>query len=539
MLLTFTRKAALSMRERAEEVTVCDLSELRCGTFHAVAAQLLREAGREFTIINETEATSLVTQLQRELLFEREIDGAEALEGERVLAYFMQAREEDLDLEELLEGAASRFSSLRSLLVDLQARYQVHKAKQSLLDYADTLWELRALLRRQGGSVRAGLRAVLVDEVQDLNRMQREIVSLLTAEGAWRIEVGDAQQSIYGFRGAAYDAILERASAPEVNVQKLTTNYRSVAEIVALARDLGGAAGLKLRAARPFSGSNPILLGPADPQAEAEAVLAWVRNHYEEGVPLSDLAVLARTHEHLRETEAALTGSGYQVSTLGRRGGVFEQARAYVLAFMRLAETPNDLRIWQQLLPLLGADPEEEEVHLALLVASVQPLALAATLTDDLACQQLLAELAGGHANYWLWEQVSRQLLGGVFTEVDLAKLILIGDHDGEGTSYLTELVAASEEARDLEAGVRVGTIHAAKGLEWPHVMVVRCSYGAFPSARSVAEDNLAEERRLFYVAITRAAESLVVCEAGWIGTNKEDFLANTRIRLHFCESKG
>jgi DNA helicase-2/ATP-dependent DNA helicase PcrA len=530
MLVTFTRLAAQEMRQRAETILQRPLDNLHCGTFHALGAQLLRANSRPFSVIDEQEALLLISDMFTDI--EDEVDLGELPSPTQLLELFSMVTEQQTSPDSVLASFENgRYASSRRTIDGLYDTYAERKAARGLLDYADVLAELLTYLRTEPGRQFTGtLRAVLVDEAQDINSIQRQIIDQLCSEGAFRVMVGDPEQSIYGFRHADYSELFRQASDPDCTLVKMATNYRSYSEITEAAGRLIPSSPLRLdvTAARGTSGVMPQLLDPASAEEEAECVLEWAQQRTADGSTPSDLAVIARQHRHLDMIRLALAGAGLPVVNLGRRGGgeTLDTARSLLIALMRLSADPFSRLGWQRLLPAFGFQSDEQQQFIRQLTATDDPFADLLERVDHPLLQQLFETVSSREPSADLWRDLCHGSFGMLMTDFEpdlsrraglIANLVaMTGDTQEAGEMFVDRMVCCGVEDDGREEGVRLGTVHGAKGLEWPHVFVVRVSQGSFPSLR-VQQRELAEERRLLYVAMTRAQDTLTVGRARWL----------------------
>jgi DNA helicase-2/ATP-dependent DNA helicase PcrA len=527
MLLTFTRRAAEEMRSRAEAVADCDLHELRCGTFHAVGGQLLREhEAVSYEVIDEADSELLLAELIGELIDEQGVDDIRLPTPAEARDLLSRQREEDLPLVDLIAITAPRLVDAHRFLDLLGQRYSQRKEHERWRDYTDLLLATMTLLEGpQGPVIARELKAVLVDEVQDLNRPQRCILAALCSHGAWRICVGDLGQSIYGFRGASVAAVETAAAESQARVVRLTHNYRSVPEIVAYANSVSPVSdyAVIMTATRTSAGRAPCHRSPDNPKAEARLLGEWVNEQTTAGASLEQLAVLARGHEQLATAARVLAGAGIEFALLGRARGLVEEGRQGLVALMRLAADSSSRSGWLSLLRLCRVPTAERQELLGQLTDGDPASVLADLGAEHLT--SLLSSIADRDPSSSLWRglclgeygQMITAMAPDPVTRAGLVQQLLDTAPDAvDGDAFLAALTDA-ENMKAAGLGVRLATVHAAKGLEWPHVLLLGVREGrggpAFAGFSRDAEAE-AEERRLFYVAVTRAQETLTLLSA-------------------------
>jgi DNA helicase-2/ATP-dependent DNA helicase PcrA len=474
-------------------------------------------------------------------------------------------------IEELLAEKFPYFLPLLEQIKDVQARYERRKKSTNSLDFDDLLEKTLRMLKEHdeiAAFYRRQFQFILVDEYQDTNKIQADFIDLLAAEHQNVMVVGDDAQSIYSWRGANFENILAFPRRyPKAQVFKIELNYRSVPEILRVANAAISANVQQFRkqlsATRPTNSARPAMVALNDGGEQAQFIAQRILELRDEGVELNEIAILYRAHYHAVELQLELSRRGipYQI-TSGIR--FFEQAHIKdVSAFIRFVANPHDevaFKRMVRLLPGIGNKSAEDlwrgwERSLGEVVAgggdpgnvaSETPaditdsgynfgerlLALQAPARAKKSWQQLadtLDEIApngqpkqptemimaiveaiyddyakANFANYELRKEDLNQLAGFArqFKDIHefLSQLALISNVDAE---------PAVNQSSDTEA-VNLSTVHQAKGLEFHSVFVIWLTDGMFPSTRSLeTREAIEEERRLFYVAITRARDEL------------------------------
>jgi DNA helicase-2/ATP-dependent DNA helicase PcrA len=545
LLLTFTRKSAQEMLERAGAL-IGGRSEHVCGgTFHSVANTLLRRFGRAiglepgFTILDRSDAEDLIA-LVRSQLGLNEKDKRFPRKG-TIAEIFSKAENTLRPLEEILLEEFSHFADHLDDLARLQKGYQTAKRQKQLVDYDDLLVLLRQLLTLDDAvrrSVASLYRYILVDEYQDTNRLQGDLIRLLAATHQNVMVVGDDSQSIYAFRGATFRNIMEFPSLfPGATVYKLEENYRSTQPILNLANTIIEAASEKYTKhlfTRKLDGPLPAIVEATGEHVQSRFVAQRILELREEGVPLDEMAVLFRSSFHSFDLEIELSRKGLPFI---KRGGVKFIETAHVkdlLAHLRVLANPLDVLSWHRVLMLIeGVGPKKAQDLLAAIVKSGEPyLALRevggrsgaglknlALMLESLAKAQDVgpAEQVSQISDYYL-PILKEQYDDYPKRTRDLDHLQTIAAGYPGVDEFLSDLAleppdgsVTGVEAPDREDEQLVlSTIHSAKGLEWQCVFVIWVVDGKFPSLYSfVTDEELEEERRLFYVAVTRAKRHL------------------------------
>ncbi len=545
LLVTFTRKAAQEMIERAGALIGSRSERVFGGTFHSVANVLLRRYGRSigiepgFTILDRGDAEDLIA-LVRSQLGLNEKDKRFPRKG-TIAEVFSKCENTLRSVDEIVIEEFGHFADHLEDLGRLQRAYQAAKRQRQLLDYDDLLVKLRELLTRDETarlSISRLYRYILVDEYQDTNRLQADVIRRMAATHDNVMVVGDDSQSIYAFRGATFRNIMEFPTLfPGAKIYKLEENYRSTQPILSLANEIIAAAAEKYTKqlfTRKLDGPLPGLVEAAGENAQSRFVAQKILELREEGVPLSEMAVLFRSSFHAFDLEIELSRRGLPFL---KRGGVKFVETAHVkdlLAHLRVMANPLDAVSWHRVLMLVeGVGPKKAQDLIAALVKADHPYAalrevsgrsgkglkdLAYTL-EGLTNEQRLrpAEQVNHIYEYYLpilknhYDDYPKRMR-------DLEHLYTIAEGYPGLEDFLADLALEPPDGSvlDVEGPDRdderlvLSTIHSAKGLEWQCVFVIWVVDGKFPSVYSfMTDEELEEERRLFYVAITRAKRHL------------------------------
>jgi DNA helicase-2/ATP-dependent DNA helicase PcrA len=556
LLLTFTNKAAREMLSRVAEVCRVDARNLTGGTFHHVAHQVLREHGAElgyargYSILDREDSRDVMTASIADCglaVGARRFPKADVL-----IDLVSMAVNTQTPLADVVAERRPQFAPLTDEVLRVARRYAERKHGMNAMDFDDLLMNWKVLLAEREPVRRAlagRFRHVLVDEYQDTNRLQGDVVDLLAAEHRNLCVVGDDAQSIYSFRGAHFANILEfEKRYPDARRFDLTVNYRSTPQILGLA-NASIAANVRqfekeLTSVRR-DGTLPAVVPCRDAEQQAGFVAQRVLELRDEGIPLPEISVLYRAHHHSMEIQFELARRGIPFVV---RSGVrfFEAAHVKdVLAHLRFVRNPGDelalkrcLRlaagvgtqtaeaVWNALAARRRHGAGAVDELLAPDVASHVPpkgragyrrladllRALSRKPTCDLPGEAIEKVLEGGYEEFLRAEflnaeariedviQLAEYARGYEDTEAFLAEIAL-----------LTELSAETvSEGGDPDEKMVLSSVHQAKGLEWRAVFVVWLADGRFPSAQALKDrDGEEEERRLFYVASTRAKDEL------------------------------
>ncbi|TAL20322.1 ATP-dependent helicase, partial [Patescibacteria group bacterium] len=437
----------------------------------------------------------------------------------------------------------SQFQVFASEITALAAEYAAHKKRANAVDFDDLLANLDELLvghPEVAERLSSQFRYILVDEYQDTNPVQAAIVDRLAAVHKNILVVGDDAQSIYSFRAATVENILSFPRRfPGARVFRLETNYRSAPEILELANEVIAKNERQfsktLRPSAPSAGK-PELIAAASSSAEAVFVAETMRRLVAGGLAANRLAALFRATHHSQELEFELSKRGIAYDY---RGGMKFFERAHIkdaAAFLRLRANPRDTVSWLRTLPLVSGIGETGAARLAERLKTLENL----ENIDDALVQGILT---GRGAEGWREyreilrrlalaaspEAAVRAILSSTYADYleleypdaaerleDLEQLAIFAGGYRDLESFLAEITlkddydaANGARGEKKEERVVLSTIHQAKGLEWDAVFLIHLAAGNFPHVRAVGEDELEEERRLFYVALTRAKRNL------------------------------
>ncbi|HKD17416.1 MAG TPA: ATP-dependent helicase [Thermoanaerobaculia bacterium] len=555
LLLTFTNKAAREMLRRVETLLSVDTRRLMGGTFHSVGNRILRRfgtrlgLGANFSILDPEDAREMLEASTSD----RNIPTLERRfpKGDVLLDLYSFTINTGRPFPEVLADQAPHFAELEAEIVSVFQRYRERKRLANACDYDDLLLQWKRLLE-ESPEVAAQLSAsydhILVDEYQDTNRLQGSIVDAMARVKKNVTVVGDDAQAIYSFRGASFENILgfpERY--PDAKTFRLTRNYRSTPEILALA-NASIAHNVKqfpkeLAASRE-GGPMPAVIAVPDIPDQARFVGQRLLEWHDEGEKLQDLAVLYRAHYQALELQIELVRRGipYEIRS-GTR--FFEQRHVKdVLAFLRIVVNPKDELSWKRALKLfprvgersaaavwdaIGAKPDPLEAFRGLDLAggaygrggesALRPFRTLLSRLDGPAMRSSPAEAIRSVVEDVYRDYARAKFPNGNARLDDLEQFAQFAQTYDSLPTFLEEVTLFNElSGEDVVAGepdddrVVLSSIHQAKGLEWSRVIVMGLSEGRFPSYRSVATDEgLEEERRLFYVAVTRAKNEIAL----------------------------
>src|SRR6201988_1274606 len=550
LLLTFSRRAAAEMEARATRIlnrasgANATAGLIWSGTFHAIGARFLREYAerigldRAFTIHDREDSADLMNLVRHELGFSR-TESRFPQKG-TCLSIYSRAVNAETALDEVLGKASPWCANWSAELKKLFAAYVETKQRQNVLDYDDLLlyWAHMLAERAFADEIGARFDHILVDEYQDPNRLQASILLALKPSGQGLTVVGDDAQSIYSFRAATVRNILDFPGhfTPQARIVTLERNYRSTQPILAASNAviaLAAERSTKNLWSSRESSLRPQLIAVRDEGDQARYVVDRVLENREAGLALKSQAVLFRTSHHSDTLEFELTRRNIPFVKFG--GLKFLEAAHVkdVLAALRLAENPRDrvagFRV-TQLMPGIGPanaarilDRLAAPDPAAMLVTYAPPRAGAEWKSFVALFDALFRRVSPWPAEFeqvrgWSEPHLARLHDDAAVRAADLAQLEQIAASYRTREQFLTDLRLDPPSGSSDEAGAPLldedylilSTIHSAKGQEWKSVFVLNAVDGCIPSDPATGStDEIEEERRLLYVAMTRPKDDL------------------------------
>lgn len=553
ILLTFTNRAASEMLERAHQQVGSSVGNLMSGTFHHVCNRFLRRyAGllkfpNDFVILDRDDSLALIDKCIKESIRDRK----EFPKKDVIASMIGRAANSQLMIEDILEESLKKFSCDPHDIVRVARLYGERKVDLRAMDFDDLLVNGLRLLeehREVREQYQERFRHVLVDEYQDTNLLQAQMVDLLAAKHRNIMAVGDDFQCIYSWRGANFKNILEFPKRwPDCQIVKLEQNYRSVPEVLEVANACikGNPEQFQktLRATRDKR-KRPEVFFLRDDNEQSRMVTEMIHHYRSLGYKLRDMAILYRAHFHSIDLQITLSRMHLPFAITSGIS-VFQQAHVKdVLAFLRFCIGSVDAISFERLLGLLpGVGPktvekmwqslgcsfdvrvsEQREQLLALLRPSArqqwQPVDALFGEFDKLRGSSTEREIIDRFCEVFYKSHLARVYDDSERREEDVIELaVQVAKSEGGIAGFLQEVALLTNVdhqhdklAREQEDKLLLSTVHQAKGLEWPVVFIIWASEGMFPSSRSMGEqEDDAEERRLFYVAVTRAKDELVL----------------------------
>lgn len=572
LLLTFTRKAANEMMNRAAMLLDNRCSKINGGTFHSFANSILRKYAKaigfesSFTILDQGDSQDVINLIRSQSGLakkEKRFPNKQTLNKVFSLSVNTERKVEDIILDDY-----PHFYEQIDQILAIQKIYGSYKKKNNLLDYDDLLIYLRDFLCSLSPSAKSLLQSfnfVMVDEYQDTNKLQASVVSALTQLKQNIMVVGDDSQSIYAFRGANFKNIMDFPNLyNNVKIIKLEENYRSTPEVLNFANKVVDEAiekYPKVLFSQKQSGELPVIVATQNENLQSKFIVEKILELHEEGIELKDIAVLFRSSYSSFDLEIELNKANIPFIKFGGMKFVETAHIKDVLAFLRISLNPKDVVSWYRILLLHeGVGPKTaerilDEIATGNLSLNRDPHSDSKTKLND-KIFRLLEILYSLHTKNGTPTEKAQQVIDyylPIFKDKyddfnkrkkDLDIFLNITEKYHSMESLLSDMaieppidsVVDLEETTKEDEFVTLSTIHSAKGLEWHSVFVIHAIDGFFPSYRSIDKlENLEEERRLMYVAVTRAKQNLFISypmniydrESGTTLSKPSRFIAN------------
>ncbi len=557
LLLTFTNKAAKEMLERVEDLTGVGKSKFWGGTFHSIGQRILRMYGesvglkKNFTILDQSDSESLLTNIIRSkdpaFLKIKENPKPKMVAG--IISY---SRNTCAPLEETIKSRFYSEDRLAEQILYFAKLYKEEKLAQQVVDYDDLLelW-LESMEKDESLAdyLQKRFKHILVDEYQDTNTLQSRIVDKI-AKHHQLMAVGDDAQCIYTWRGANYQNIATFTDRhPSAEIFKIEINYRSSPEILNFANRIldhhitENPYHKELQSNRP-NNEKPYFVTAMDTRQQAQFIHSRIRDLLREGRSLSDIAILYRAHYQAMDLQMELSKNGVPFQlTSGLK--FFEQAHIKDLTSqLRFACNPEDQISFQRftcLLPKVGIKTAERIYREALKIANTQKIPLIDCLAEPKVEKKIpefsrsewpsivqtlkdisrLAnqdapprEIVNAAVEGWYSDYIRTIYENWESRLDDMESVVGFADRFSDIQELLAQLVLLNSETSDrnvelTDDKIKLSTIHQAKGLEFPIVFVIGLSDGMFPLKRTLESGDIDEERRLFYVSVTRAMDEL------------------------------
>ncbi|MFN1833885.1 ATP-dependent helicase [Balneola sp. MJW-20] len=546
LLLTFTRRAAQEMLDRASNILDERCRRVQGGTFHYYCSMLLHRYAEHigfpdnFTIIDTADSLEVIQWVRNQLGFHKQ---NKRFPNKRTLQNIISTTiNKYLDLRIVLEEYYPQFLDLEEQIEKIGIAYADYKEKNRVMDFDDLLLKTRDLLVKNEElriKVASGNLHVMVDEYQDTNKLQAELTDLFCSVHKNIMAVGDDAQSIYSFRGADHRNIMDFPDRFEgTKLIKLEENYRSTNQILNIANNLLDQANYKFDKnlySNKEDGDLPALVKTSSEHEQSDFISQLVLQLRENGSELNQIAILFRNGRDSYDLEVELNRKNIPFVKFG--GQKFTEAAHIkdILAHIRVLVNPMDTIAWNRVLMLLdGIGPKTAEDLFEWIRISKSPYALdqseAATKSymdqlkalsilltgikkDDPAISEIVERIVEYYRDFCKkryddYPKRLKDLEAFVNISVNFASLPAMLEE--LALDPITATAVDTEQKQKEENPLILSTIHSAKGLEWNHVVLMQCLDGIIPSSYSVEDpESLDEELRLMYVATTRAKDML------------------------------
>ncbi len=538
LLLTFTRKAAQEMLLRASQLLERGLVGVRGGTFHAFAYSILRQyrpawlEGRQFSVMDSADISAAIRHCREELKLGK---GDRSFpRTQNIVGILSKARNKEISIEEVLQREATHLLPHTDALQALDVAYTNFRRTQGLLDYDDLLFELEAILHEEKmQALRQSLRHIMVDEYQDTNLVQARLVRLLGGKeygGHGNVmAVGDDAQSIYAFRGANVRNILDfPENFADTKIIRLEENYRSTQAVLDVANTLlsNATESFDKNLFTKREGGNPVrMITPNSDKSQADVVTRRIVELLKSYLP-HEIAVLFRAGFHSYNLEVALNRAGIKFRKYG--GLRFAEAAHIkdVLAFARLIVNPLDMQAFERVAVLhkgIGKKTMQKLYNVAIqgdAKATEKAFAKYQGFLTDMRFVDNMRELSQHKSPSDLVELIIEHYqpyLEAAYPDdyprrrQGLDEMLSMAANATHLDLFIADLVLDTVEDEDVdEESVILSTVHSAKGLEWNAVIIIDLVEERFPSRHAMNDaESFEEERRLMYVACTRAKQQL------------------------------
>ncbi len=548
LLLTFTRKSSAEMLRRASSILDGRCAQVSGGTFHSFAHSVLRRMGTligvqsNFSVIDSSDAEDVVNLVRAKVVDPQK---AKRFPKKTTLhAIFSMMVNRQITLSDVLATEYPNYVNDEAEIVRVGELYQQYKRRSNLLDYDDLLVYLLKLCQEHASArqeLERQYRHIMIDEYQDTNALQHAIVRHIAGQKENIMAVGDDAQSIYGFRGARFENIMEfPQSFRQCRIIKLEENYRSTQPILAVTNYVISRATVRHEKelySRRSGADFPMLVRTATERQQSALVVQQILEFREMGIALEDMAVLFRSGFHAFDLEVELANANIPFQKFGGFKFIETAHIKDIIAHLRLLVNPGDMVSWNRVLLLLdGVGPRtantiiealqnntiniEYHTSLSTLTRGNEAIThLFRTLQKLRGSEQTLEEL--------LWELLAyyRPILKKKHDDYE-KRLKDIEAFAGisarySGVQELLNEIAIDPPVESIDditqpdsddEYLTLSTIHSAKGLEWKVVFLIWATDGRFPSMKALqTAEKLEEERRLMYVALTRAQDHLII----------------------------
>lgn len=566
LLLTFTRKAAFEMTRRAGAILDDRCSRVVGGTFHSFGATILRRYAEQigyssnFTILDNQDAEDIISLLKNQMGFnkkEERFPRKDTLQG--IISKSINTGE---TIEKILESDYPHFFEHCESINILKEKYAVYKKQKNIMDYDDLLVKLKDLLSIDEMRIKLSnrYRYIMIDEYQDTNRIQAQIACYLASEHGNIMIVGDDSQSIYSFRGANFKNIMQFPEIfPDAKIIKLEQNYRSTQPILNFTNAVIENAKEKY-SKKLYSfiegDVKPVFVRSKDSIDQAKFIVKTILELRDKGIKLNDIAVLFRSSFHSNELEIELNSRNIPYIKYGGLKFIETAHIKDIISFLRISKNQNDELSYHRVLTMIDGigDKTSDNIVFTIIQSS---LGLDGVNLDNFKNKNYYAELK---SLFLTLKKISDETVSvserikfimKFYTRIlkekydnyhkrinDIETLIKISEKYENVETFLTDMALEPPtetqhkviESTKEDEFLTISTIHSAKGLEWNSVFVIQLINGLFPSSKSIENQSaLEEERRLFYVATTRAKKNLYLCAPNFVNIDFSSFYSQEK----------
>lgn len=571
LLLTFTRKAAEEMKRRAATLLDGRCNKINSGTYHSFALSILRKFANElnlsnFSIIDQSDSEDIISLIRSNYTSNSNFKTKRFPQKSVILKIISMAINKQESIKSIVESEFAYFINEINDIENINKLYSEFKQNSRLLDYDDLLLNLYNILKTNRNireRIVNSINYILVDEYQDSNRLQHELILMLTNQDSNIMIVGDDAQSIYSFRGAEHQNILFFPKSFEnCQIYKIEENYRSTTPILNFTNSIINNSNFSYKKnlfSSKTNGEKPIILSTKNERQQSLFLVQQILETREDGTPLSDIAVLYRSNFNSFDLEIELNKANIPFKKFGGMRFIESAHIKDVLAYLKIIHNENDIVSIHRILRLfpgignatinkISQQYHNSKSNIIEYISSTNrlkskdDLIIFFGLIDELRknYQSNLDILIDKVINYYTpiltlnYENDNKRLQ-------DLETLKQIASRYNSLDDFITELsiepaIASVEdiegESNDDEF-ITLSTIHSAKGLEWKYVFIVWALDGKFPTTKSASKlDSLEEERRLFYVASTRAKDNLYITYPTNIFDSESGFVLSKHSRF-------
>ena len=546
LLLTFTRKAAREMMNRATILLDNRCSKINGGTFHSFANLTLRRYSKvigldsNFIILDQGDSEDVINLIRGQMNLAKLKQRFP--NKQTIFNVISLNKNTSKPIDEILLENYPHFAEHFDKIIEIKTNYEKYKFVNSLLDYDDLLVYLLKFLSENNNyasNLLSNIKFIMVDEYQDTNKLQADIIKALSTINKNVMVVGDDSQSIYSFRGANFKNIMDFPKLFEnTTLIKLEENYRSTKEILSFANHLLEFA-IEKYPKKLYSniadGELPAIISATNDNMQSRFIVERVLELREEGVPLEEIAVLFRSSYHSFNLEVELNKASIPYIKFGGMKFVETSHVKDVLAFLRISINPKDFVSWYRVLLLHERVGPKRAQMMMEEISNIDLYCISCDFKTNKILEKILPLLAliqNMNKNYSLPTE-KLELIFNYYNPLfkkkyddsnkrkkDLEALVNIASNYENAITFLADMaleppqdsVADIDEEDKENEFLTLSTIHSAKGLEWHSVFIIHAIDGFFPAAQSFdSQESLEEERRLMYVAVTRAKQNLFI----------------------------